>query len=311
MLNSARADLTCAIRMLVSVLVVLSSGSAQVSRADLIPEIRYKLSAGDLWSADAIADEFCRVHAETEECADALAWLARGAVMLKQNEQALAYAERAESVSKKLSVKGPVEDGSYLAAAIGGAIEVSSEVLTAEGHRDEALALLNSQLGRYSIWSIQARIQKNINLLSLVGKQAPLLPEEAIGHPTLMFLWGHWCSDCTGEAPVIDRIRRSFGSKGLVLLAPTRRNGTVGENQHATAEQENAEIESVWNTAYPGLQSVPHPVDEPIMQRYGVSSTPTIVLIDRSGVVRLYCPFRLSESALAAQIQRILPDLKQ
>ena len=42
------------------------------------------------------------------------------------------------------------------------------------------------------------------------------------------------------------------------------------------------------------------------MVRYGVSATPTFVLIDRNGIVRLYAPTRLSEGELARRIDEVL-----
>lgn len=89
------------------------------------------------------------------------------------------------------------------------------------------------------------------------------------------------------------------------MLAPTRRRGTVGD-KNATPAEEDAEIERVWKESYAGLDGVSHPVDQALMLAYGVSSTPTLVLVDRQGIVRMYCPFRLSESALANRIDPLI-----
>jgi hypothetical protein len=80
----------------------------------------------------------------------------------------------------------------------------------------------------------------------------------------------------------------------------------VDDNEHATAEQENSEIEKAWKESYVGLEDVLHPVDSPALLAYGVSSTPTLVLVDRAGIVRMYCPFRLTETELATRIKPLL-----
>jgi hypothetical protein len=90
-----------------------------------------------------------------------------------------------------------------------------------------------------------------------------------------------------------------------MVVAPTRRRGDVN-GKEATPAEEDAEIERVWKQSYAGLAGVPHPVDRAAMLAYGVSSTPTLVLIDRAGIVRLYCPFRLSEAVLARHIDAML-----
>ncbi len=274
--------------------------------ADVIPEVRYKISAGDLTSAEAITDEFCRDNGPTSECADAVAWLARGAFIMKNPELTRTYLARAKRITGDLAKKTRPEDDPYLAAAIGAVVEVQARLFASEGSTDKAVALLESELPHWSLWAIQARIQKNLDLLTLEGKPAPALEPGMHGHPVLLFLWGHWCSDCTGEAPIIARIRQRYESRGLVIVAPTRRIGSVNGDDRATPEQEDAEIERVWKESYPGLADVPHRVDQSAMLAYGVSSTPTLVLIDRAGVVRMYCPFRMSEPDLARHIDALL-----
>src|ERR1035441_2577959 len=43
-----------------------------------------------------------------------------------------------------------------------------------------------------------------------------------------------------------------------------------------------------------------------MMLRYGVSSTPTLVLIDRQGIVRMYRPTRVTLAVLSAMFGRLL-----
>ncbi len=274
--------------------------------ADVIPEARYKISAGDLTSADAITDEFCRIHNNNSECAAAVSWLARGALIMKDSERARFYLERAKGMTQDLTKRTQVEDDAYLATAVGAVIEVEAKLLAAQGARDKAITLLQSELPRWKLWAIQARIQKNLNLLTLEGKPAPITEPGSRGRPVLLFLWGHWCGDCTAQAPVIARIRQRYESLGLLVIAPTRHIGSVNGNDHVTPDREDAEIERVWKESYSGLEDVPHTVDPAAMLAYGVSSTPTLVLIDRAGIVRMYCPFRMSEPGLARRIDVLL-----
>lgn len=43
------------------------------------------------------------------------------------------------------------------------------------------------------------------------------------------------------------------------------------------------------------------------MVRYGGSSTPTFVFIDRKGIVRRYTPTRLTEEELDRTVRELLP----
>jgi thioredoxin-related protein len=47
-------------------------------------------------------------------------------------------------------------------------------------------------------------------------------------------------------------------------------------------------------------------VSEPNHKQYGVASTPTIVLVDRQGLVRLYHPGRMTEQELETAITALL-----
>ena len=287
-------------------LLLFAIVASTLADENVISEVRYKLSAGDLTSADAITDAFCQASGPNSQCAAATSWLARGALMLRQPDRIRFYLDRTKAMTNGLANKIRVEDDPYLAIAIGATIEVEAKFLASQGRTAQAVALLQSELPKWKVYSIAARIQKNLNLLTLEGKPAPTLPSGASGQPVLLFLWGHWCSDCAAQAPVIARIQQRYGARGLRIFAPTRRNGTAGDNDHATPEQEDAEIESVWSKSYQGLAGVPHAADQQLMLAYGVSSTPTLVLIDRAGIVRMYVPYRMSESVLASHIDACL-----
>jgi thioredoxin-related protein len=65
-------------------------------------------------------------------------------------------------------------------------------------------------------------------------------------------------------------------------------------------------VEKVWADTYKDLNGIATPISDAIMERYGVSSTPTFVFIDRNGKVRRYLPSRLTDEELSKNIDRIL-----
>jgi hypothetical protein len=65
-------------------------------------------------------------------------------------------------------------------------------------------------------------------------------------------------------------------------------------------------MQTVRDKYYPFLTDVPVPVSAANHQRYGVSSTPTIVILDRQGIVRLYHPGQLTSDELEAQLHPLL-----
>jgi thioredoxin-related protein len=51
---------------------------------------------------------------------------------------------------------------------------------------------------------------------------------------------------------------------------------------------------------------VPAPISEENFKLYGASTTPTLVLIDRHGVVRMYHPGRMPIDELRAEVRKLL-----
>ena len=58
--------------------------------------------------------------------------------------------------------------------------------------------------------------------------------------------------------------------------------------------------------SYPDLKHIAVPLSSETFNNYGVSSTPTIVLIDRAGIVRLYRPGRMTYEELAPRVAEIM-----
>jgi thiol-disulfide isomerase/thioredoxin len=170
----------------------------------------------------------------------------------------------------------------------------------------------------YGATSIGERIRKNINLLSLEGKPAPALDlsqwlgakpvsmASMRGRPILFFFWAHWCSDCKAESAIIATLKANLGPSGLVVVAPTRLYGYVAGGKDAPPEEEKQYIESIRRQYYPALADVAVPLSSANFLTYGASSTPTIVLVDRAGIVRLYHPGAMPMAELSARVNAIL-----
>jgi thiol-disulfide isomerase/thioredoxin len=205
----------------------------------------------------------------------------------------------------------------HLPLALGAAIEVEAQVLTANGDRAAALALLRKDLITYRATSIRTRIQKNINLMTLEGRPAPALQETEFlgakptplaalrGKPVLLFFWAHWCPDCKQEEHILAQIAREYAPKGLVMIAPTQRYGYVANGDEAGPADELKYIEQIRHQYYADLLSVPAPVSEANFRNYGASTTPTLVLIDRHGIVRLYHPGAMTLDELRAALNQV------
>ncbi len=286
----------------------------------LVNDVRGLLAHQDFVTAERTIRNYQAQAGATPELAAALSWLARGAFDTKHLDLADSYADETRKMTLALMRGRMLDADPWLPTALGSSIEVHALVLAARGERAEALAFLRQQLASYGTSSIGPRIRKNLNLLNLVGKPAPSIEAKEWlgapppswtalrGHPVLLFFWAHWCGDCKADAPVIASVARTFGPKGLKMIAPTMRYGYVAGGEDAPPDVEKAYIERVRQQFYPMLGGVPIPLAASNFLEYGASTTPTLVLVDGKGIVRFYHPGVVTEEELATQLRKLVAN---
>src|SRR5262249_45022016 len=128
---------------------------------------------------------------------------------------------------------------------------------------------------------------------------------ELKGSPVLLFFWAHWCGDCKAEAPIITRLRSEFAGQGLKVLGPTRFYGYTAQVENASQADELAYIDAVRHRFYGGLLDMPVPISKYNFDTYGASTTPTVVILDRTGKVAMYHPGALPYEDLKAEIEKV------
>ena len=299
--------------------VTLSEGQTAIP-VTLVSEVRAAIAAHDLAQAEAIVAQRRAQQGTTSEVIEAVSWLGRGALAEGQANRAEQYAAEAQRLALAALGSRRIDDDPKLANAVGAAIEVQAQLVVNRGARSDAIVLLERELEAYRNTSLSKRIQKNINLMTLEGHPAPALElSESMGAPlaaatpkalegkvVILFFWAHWCPDCKIESPILAKLYAKYQSQGLTIVAPTQRYGYVAGGAPAAPDEELRYMREVRDTHYGFLANLPVPVSVANHQRYGVSSTPTVVIVDRQGIVRLYHPGRLTEEELESQLRPLL-----
>ena len=248
----------------------------------------------------------------------AASWLGRGASFAERWDVAERYAGEARDGSVALLAERDLDADNDLPLALGAGIEVLGRARDARGDRAGAVEFLTAEREAYRGTSIETRIQKNVLLLNLEGEPFPVLDvEHHLGTPlpaaeslkgkvVVAFFWAHWCSDCKRQLPVLEQLHDAYGDQGLVVLGPTQFYGYVARGEDATPEQELAYLRGAYQERFPVPSWMSVPVSQTNFLEFGVSTTPTLVVIDREGIVQLYNPGDLPYEELAPQVERLL-----
>ncbi|MEP7364965.1 MAG: TlpA family protein disulfide reductase [Acidobacteriota bacterium] len=298
---------------LIAVLMMLVSAAS----ASLVQDVRAATAVRDWARAEKLVAEFQKHNGWTPEAIFAQSWIARGAQAAADWQRAMKEADRTRQLVNATLKSRKLDDEALLPLALGASIEVQGLSLAGQGQRTEAVALLQKEIKAWYATSIRTRLQKNLNLLTLEGKPAPALETKQFlggsgptlaslkGKPVVLFFWAHWCGECKTQGPVLARLLEEHKSSGLVVLGPTQRYGYVAGGIDAPPAEELQYISQVRQQFYGGLKMAV-PVSEENFKSWGCSTSPTLALVDRAGIVRLYNPGQMSYEELAPKVAALV-----
>ncbi|HKV45711.1 MAG TPA: TlpA disulfide reductase family protein [bacterium] len=116
------------------------------------------------------------------------------------------------------------------------------------------------------------------------------------GKPVLLNFWASWCEPCRAEMPLLVRLHRTFGPRGVEFV------GIDTEDKPAEARRFLAQYHVDYTIAWVA--------DERLMDAYAIPGLPTTVFIAPSGIVQGKVVGGFvgpdGERALAGRLDRLL-----
>lgn len=309
-----RKPTICRFLLLTLVISLPYAGQAQT----LVKDVRAAIAADDFTRGAALVSAYRAEQGVTPLMLEALSWLGRGALAANQLQAAEEYARETHELALDLLKTRELDDEPSLPIALGAAIEVQAQAAAASGERSLAVQFLRQELATYAGTSLHKRLRKNINLLSLEGESAPPLDLSEYLGPTpprladlkgrvvVLFFWAHWCPDCKNQGPILEDLAGRYGAQGLAVVAPTQRFGYAERGRPVSRVEERRYIEQVRDQYYPFLKTRPVPLAEANHKLYGVSTTPTLVLLDRDGKIALYHPGQMTTDELEPLVKSLI-----
>ncbi len=278
--------------------------------------IRNKISADDLLSAESILEVYRAKNGDDGPALVGLSWLARGALLLGEPVKAQRYATEVRAwVAKRMAIAGGLAKDDDAEYALGSVIEVEAQLIERKSGAARAAGFVRQELARWTgSVGLNMRLNKRLDMLTMPGTKAPEITVEDFlgtsatslaalrGKPVLIFIWSATCGDCKAQAAALANVTARHAAAGLEVIALTR----YAEDGAAARLQEKARVDSVWKAVYPNVGGAQVVFSDDAMVRYGGSSTPTLVFIDRLGVVRRYSPTRMTEAELDRNIAAML-----
>ena len=115
----------------------------------------------------------------------------------------------------------------------------------------------------------------------------------------LIFFWSIFCEPCKAELPVIQKLSKTYKEKGIEFVGVSIDGSPMKDAISAFLKQEDYGFQALIDELNPDES---FKVSDP----YGVAGTPTVYIIDGSGVVRFAKVGRASEEELEEVIKQML-----
>ncbi|PWT92794.1 MAG: hypothetical protein C5B55_05615, partial [Blastocatellia bacterium] len=200
-----------------------------------------------------------------------------------------------------------------------GETQKASEMLVEESAFAEKISQIMQATGnpnqKRSAMSGYLQIRDRNIQVGLLGKVSPEISSvrewlkggvdsltELRGRVVLLEFWATWCKPCQEMFPKLNKLHQDYGDKGLEVIAITRHYMAYRGTEESMREERQLML-SVVNQHQVDFHIGVAP-DEALQATFGANGLPTLVLIDREGIIQYAGPGE--EQAFNKKLQQSL-----
>jgi len=114
----------------------------------------------------------------------------------------------------------------------------------------------------------------NFKLEAINGKE-PINLTEFTNKPTLLVFWASWCPHCQNELPVVQRLYKELGPKGVNVV------GVSVDRNINDARNVIKKLNITFPNGFAGTES-----GDRAISGYGIRGIPTVFVIGKDGVIK-------------------------
>jgi thiol-disulfide isomerase/thioredoxin len=167
-----------------------------------------------------------------------------------------------------------------------------SEIMQATGTPEQRRAANSGYLqvrDRATQVTLMGEMAPEISIKTWISG-SPVTLNDLRGRVVLLEFWATWCKPCQEMFPKLKKLHEQKNQEGLDIIAITRHYMAYGGNQESKTEELQLMRSMI---AEHGVNfSVGVAADEHLQTIYGANGLPTVVLVDRQGMVRYAGPGR-------------------
>ena len=130
----------------------------------------------------------------------------------------------------------------------------------------------------------------SFKVVTLDGKSIGLA--DLADKPTLIVFWANWCPHCRVELPVIQKVFRELGPKGVNII------GISLDTDSAAAKKLVSDSKITFPIAIVGASS-------DMTKSYSITGIPALFVLDKDGIVKARYAGEVSESTIRSELEKL------